>query len=93
MTTEPAQTAKTAPARAPKPPKYKVRKYVAGMDTHPVLFSDESQALAENFIRKNHPRGKEVYLEHPDGTRRHYSADHDNQGTDAWFDWEDDEED
>jgi hypothetical protein len=91
--TTPDPGTKTPVRARPKPARFRVRKNVQGMDTHPVLFSDESRALAERYIKTNHPRGREVYLEHPDGTRQHYSADHDHQGTDAWFDWEDDEED
>jgi hypothetical protein len=85
------------PARAarvrPKPTKFKVRKFVQGMDTHPVLFSDENEALAKRYIKNNHPRGREVYLESPDGIRTHYSADHDFQDTDAWQEWDDDDDD
>ncbi len=79
----------------PKVVKFKVRKYVAGLDTHPVLFAHEDKALAERFVKTNHPRGKAVYLESPDGKRQHYSADHDFQGSadSAWQDWEDDDED
>jgi hypothetical protein len=90
--TEP--TTATKPVRVrPKPTKFKVRKYVAGMDTHPVIFSHESEALAKRYIKDNHPRGRAVYLESPDGnSRTHYSADHDFQDTDAWIDWDDDDD-
>lgn len=91
--TEPTVTP-TRPARVrPKPTKFKVKKFVQGMDNHPTLYADENRILAERYIKTNHPRGREVYLEHPDGTRQHYSADHESQGTDHWLDWEDDDED
>jgi hypothetical protein len=86
-------TAKPKPVR---PPKFKVRKYVEGMDTHPVLFAHEDETQAKRYIKQNHPRGKEVYLESPDGTKTHYSADHAHQGSDddlVWQEWPDDDDD
>lgn len=90
--TEPATVKPTARPR-PKPTKFKVRKVVAGMDTHPVLFADESETAVNRYITQNHPRGAEVYKEAPDGTRTHYSADHAHQGDDGWLPYEDQEED
>lgn len=91
MTTPATGTGAAKPAPK-KPVKFKVRKVVAGMDTHPVIYTSDNQTLAENYITTNHPRGKEVYLETPDGAKKHYSADHDFQGTDAWNDYTDDED-
>lgn len=89
MTTPSTPAARTRP----KPTKFKVRKVVQGMDTHPVLLSHENPNVVKRYITTNHPRGKEVYLEAPDGTRTHYSADHDHQGDDPWLPYEDEDED
>lgn len=89
--TTPAVRSRTA-AR-PRPVKYKVRKIVPGLDTHPVIHSDESEAVAKRFITTNHPRGRAVYLETPAGDKFHYSADHQTQGEDPWLPYEEEEED
>jgi hypothetical protein len=90
--TDTTTTKGTVAPASKKPVKFKVRKVVAGMDNHPVIYSSDNQTLAENYITANHPRGREVYLETPDGAKKHYSADHDFQGTDAWNDYSDDED-
>lgn len=89
-----SETPVTKPvARArPRPVKFRVRKYVAGLDTHPVLFSSENENAARRYITTNHPRGKEVYLEAPDGEKTHYSADLTHQGDDGWLEYTDDDE-
>lgn len=59
----------------------------------PKVFSHEDKGVARRYVETNHPRGREVYLEHPDGYQEHFSADHKYQGsdTDGWFPLEDDE--
>jgi hypothetical protein len=88
--TEP--TVKPAVRARPRPVKFKVRKYVAGLDTHPVLLATESESQAKRHIRENYPRGREVYLETPGGEKTHYSADHDYQGDDPWLPFNEDDE-
>lgn len=85
-------TVKPAARARPKPVRFKVRRYVPGLDTHPVLFSDENENAAKRHVRENYPRGREVYLETPGGERMHYSADHDFQGDDPWLPFDEDDE-
>lgn len=92
MTDDTAVTRPVAKAR-PKPTKFKVRKVVQGMDTLPILHASESETAAKRYITTNHPRGAEVYLEAPDGTKTHYSADHAHQGDDGWLPYDDENED
>jgi len=58
----------------------------------PKVFSHEDKGVARRFVETNHPRGREVYVEGPDGYREHFSADHQYQGSgDGWLPLEDDE--
>lgn len=61
--------------------KYRVRRMTEdGAD--PVVFGHEDRGVARRYVEINHPRGLEVYLQHPDGYREHYSADQHFQGSD-----------
>lgn len=78
------ERSKTVP---PKSGNAKVRRVTDG-DYHPVVFEHESEGTAREYIKRNHPRGAEVYLETADGKKQHYSADLDAQGhEEAWSDW------
>ena len=61
--------------------KHRVRR-VTPEGNDPVVFSHEDRGVVRNFVKKNHPRGLEVYTEAPDGTREHYSSEQDFQGSD-----------
>lgn len=91
--TKPTPPVKPAARARPRPVKFKVRKNVPGLDTHPILFSSENENAAKRHITTSYPRGREVYLEAPDGTRTHYSADHAFQGDNPWLPFEDEDED
>lgn len=60
----------------------------------PVQFSHEDKGVARHYVETHHPRGREVYVEYPDGYREHFSADHKFQGHSdgGWFPLEDEEE-
>jgi hypothetical protein len=75
-TTEQASPRKVKPST-----KYRVRR-VTPDGTDPVVFSHEDQGVARRYVEDNHPRGLEVYVQHPDGFREHYSADQEFQGSD-----------
>lgn len=72
-------------ARKVKPANvYRVRR-VTPEGNDPVVFKHEQKGVARKYVQTHHPRGLEVYVEHPDGYREHYSADqhfdgHDNGG-------------
>lgn len=83
-------TATSKPAVKPKTTKFKVFSATAPEGT-PAIFSSESEGVARNYIRTNHPRGREVYLQLPDGSREHYSADTGHQGDDPWVEFSPDE--
>lgn len=84
-------TASTARAPKPKAPsKFKVMSATAPEGT-PAIFSSESEGAVRNYIRNNHPRGREVYIQTPDGSKEHYSADMGHQGDDPWVEYSDDE--
>jgi hypothetical protein len=69
------------PRKVRKPTKFTVRKITPdGVD--PVIFSHEDRGVARRHVEDNHPRGLEVYVQHPDGFREHYSADQHFQGSD-----------
>lgn len=80
--TLPAEDADETPApRKVKPPtKYRVRR-VTEEGHDPVVFSHEDKGVARRFVETHHPRGLEVYVQHPDGYREHYSADQHFQGS------------
>jgi hypothetical protein len=90
----PVTPAVPRPAK-PRPQKYRVRKITAGVDitNAPVLFSSESKALAEGWLRRHHPRGREVVLQTPEGALFHYSAEHDAQDENPWFEYTTDDDD
>lgn len=91
-----SRTRPVRPAKPAKPPVFKVRQHNPDDYATPgkVVFSHESEGVTRNYIRQHHPRGREVYLELPNGDREHYSADHAAQGGDAegWFDYDEDED-
>lgn len=90
-TTPPATTTPRARPR-PKPTKYKVKK-VDENGLYPTISPFDTEGEARRFIRNNHPRGRNVFLESPDGTREHYSADHAHQESgDGWFPFEDEDD-
>lgn len=79
----------TTSAGSGKSAEFKVRRYNKDYDNHPVVFRSESEVLAKHYIKTNHPRGAEVYLEGTDGSKKHYSADLEHQGEeDSWPDFE-----
>lgn len=67
------------PRKAKATTRYRVRRVTPeGMD--PVVFSHEDKNVAKRYVTDNHPRGLEVYLQHPDGYREHFSDDLNYQG-------------
>lgn len=65
-------------------PVYRVRR-ITETGEDPQVKKYDTQAEARRYVTLNHPRGREVYVEHPDGHQEHYSADlalqgHDNGG-------------
>lgn len=85
------------PARRPvKPqkPKFRVKRVDLNQPDHAgtdIVPAFDSEGPARRYIKENHPRGREVFLELPDGSREHYSQDHDNQGDDPWIEMHPDE--
>jgi|SRR5215471_12042621 len=73
------------PRKAKAVTKYRVRR-VTEEGHDPVAFSHEDKRTAQRYVETNHPRGLEVYVQHPDGYREHYSADLAHQGheTGGW---------
>ena len=66
---------------------FKVRRVQEG-DYFPVVFEHEDEGTARQYVKTHHPRGAEVVLEAPDGSRQHYSADLESQGhSQPWQDW------
>jgi hypothetical protein len=53
---------------------------------------DNAELLARNYIKQHHPRGREVFLHLPNGSKEHYSADLDTQGEDPWTEYSEDED-
>lgn len=90
------EEAAAKPARRPvKPQKPKWRVKAADL-TQPdhagnTLQTFDSEGLARRHITQNYPRGREVFLENPDGSREHYSQDHNTQGDDPWIEFHPDE--
>jgi hypothetical protein len=95
MTDETESTAK--PARRPvKPAKPRYRVRVADLNQPDHAGADlvkpfDSEGVARKHITQNYPRGREVFLEKPDGSREHYSADLETQGEDPWVEFHPDE--
>jgi hypothetical protein len=89
--------------RAPKPKPARVRVHnpddysgtnnrTVASFTHPDPATAEFQA--RNYIRQHHPRGREVFLQLPDGSAEHYSADleaQDGPGK-GWIEYSEDED-
>lgn len=85
----------TKPARAPRPKKFRVRLHNVddySGQSNKTVFEDESENAARAYIRTHHPRGREVFLHSPDGSKEHYSADLDAQGDDPWTEYSEDED-
>lgn len=72
----------------PRPPKWKVRRVDTDQPDHAAttnpLVEFSSEGPARRHIETNYPRGREVFLENPDGSREHYSQDTEYQGDDGW---------
>lgn len=94
-------TTPTTPNKAPSRPKkvvHTVRKVQSNGDlTTPgqAVVSFPEKYLAENYIKQNHPRGREVYLDSPDNpTPVHYSADlaASNHPSGGWSEYSEDED-
>lgn len=96
------ETKPPAAARAPKPRPVVIKRhnpdnYDSG---HAVVrkFEHPDPAIAErharNYIKQNHPRGRDVFLELPDGSREHYSADlaAQNGEENGWIEYSEDED-
>lgn len=73
-------------------PVYRVRK-VTDTGEDPVVTKFDTLAEAHRYVEINHPRGREVYVEHPDGYSEHHSADLKQQGHDSggWLELSEDE--
>lgn len=79
-----------------RPEKHHVRKHnpddYSG-NSNAIVKTFDSETQARNYIKQNHPRGREVFYHSPaDGTRQHYSADLDAQSENPWTDYSEDEE-
>jgi hypothetical protein len=99
----PEETPPAPPKRAPKPKPARVRLHnpddytgannrTLASFTHPDAEVAEYQA--RQYIKTNHPRGREVFLHLPDGTMEHYSADleaQDGPGK-GWIEYSEDED-
>jgi hypothetical protein len=79
--TDTAQEEEVTPRKVKAPTKYRVRR-VTEEGNDPVVFAHEDKGVARQYVKTNHPRGLEVYVQHPDGYREHYSADQEFQGSD-----------
>lgn len=95
MTDETETTASRA-RRPVKPakPKWRVKRVDLNQPDHAgndVVPAFDSEGPARQHIIRNYPRGREVFLETPDGSREHYSADHGTQGEDPWIEFHPDE--
>jgi hypothetical protein len=90
------------PARAPRPKPVTIYRHnpddydgshvaVKKFD-HPDPKIAEHQARA--YIKANHPRGRDVFLQLPDGSREHYSADLAAQDGEenGWLEYSEDED-
>lgn len=63
-------------------PVYRVRRLTeTGED--PTAAKFDTLAEARRHVETHHPRGREVYVEHPDGHQEHFSADLAYQGHDS----------
>jgi hypothetical protein len=76
----------TAVEEDPKPRKVRARKpvfrvrKVSETGEDPTVTKFDTKELARRYVETNHPRGREVYVEHPDGYAEHFSGDLANQG-------------
>jgi hypothetical protein len=80
------------PPRKPKPKQWIIRKNFPDA-LHPAVVKHPTEKAARDHIVRNHPRGREVFLEHPDGHREHYSADLALQGDEPWQEFTDEDDD
>jgi hypothetical protein len=83
------QKAPARPARPARPPSFKVRAHNPDDYVNPgkVIKDFPTETLARNYIVAHHPRGREVYLDLPNGDKEHYSADLAVQGDDPWIEY------
>lgn len=90
---EPEENDTPAPRKVKaRKPVYRVRR-VTETGEDPVITKFDTKAQARKYVETNHPRGREVYVEHPDGYTEHHSADlafngHDDGG---WQEFSEDE--
>jgi hypothetical protein len=95
--TDDENTATAKPARRPaKPqkPKFRVKRVDLNQPDHAgtdVVPAFDTEGPARRHITQNYPRGREVFLELPDGSREHYSQDVAGQGDDPWMEFHPDE--
>ena len=93
---EPAEEVDDTPLQPRKvkarKPVYRVRK-VTDTGDDPQITKFDTLGEAHRYVETNHPRGREVYVEHPDGYQEHFSADHKAQGHEqgGWFELSEDE--
>lgn len=86
------ETADLEPRRVKKSRTHHVVRRITESGNDPKVFSHEDQGVARRYVELNHPRGREVYVEGPDGYREYFSADHKFQGSgDGWLPLEDEE--
>lgn len=73
-------------------PVFRVRRVTLTGDD-PQVAKFDTKELARHHVTVNYPRGREVYVEHPDGYQEHYSADLSNQGHESggWQELSEDE--
>lgn len=73
-------------------PVYRVRR-ITETGEDPQVDKFDTETLAKRYVETNHPRGREVYVEGPDGHQEHYSADLAAQGheTGGWQELTDEE--
>lgn len=80
------------PVKPKKPPEWRIHRNFPDA-LHPTAAKFPTEAAARAHIVRNHPRGREVFLEHPDGHKEHYSADLAIQGDEPWQEFIDEDED
>jgi hypothetical protein len=90
LETEPTLTPRKVKARKPV---FRVRRLTETGDDPAVGPKYDTLAQARRYVVLNHPRGREVYVEHPDGHQEHYSADLALQGEESggWTELSEDE--
>jgi hypothetical protein len=83
------QATHTRPAKPEKPRVWQVKWNLPATAVHNtrVVPPFDTENAARRYVENNHPRGHEVYLETPEGTKHHYAADEDE----PWQTHEDEE--